>query len=253
MLATAPAIDRAETDRSLPQVESDAPARLERPRRESDGPADGASHIPVLPVARASTLWTPATVVSSPEEHDAPHELAVAAPIDRALTSAADTAGVSSSVMPVVERIERMIVDRSQAVREPVEPKRVAPAIVEHLPVQSVIDEPEQSDRAQARPLSIIQSMGAPPAPGAPDAQRVTPARVTPIVERIERIRENSAQDQGDRWNAAQASPATIQVTIGRIEVRATPSPAAPIKRASPAASTMSLEEYLRSRSGDRR
>jgi len=48
-------------------------------------------------------------------------------------------------------------------------------------------------------------------------------------------------------------SPApTIQVTIGRIEVRATPL-SAPVKRGLPPVSTMSLEDYLRSRSGDRR
>jgi hypothetical protein len=43
-----------------------------------------------------------------------------------------------------------------------------------------------------------------------------------------------------------------IHVTIGRIEVRAA-LPPTPVKRASPPTSTMSLEEYLRSRSGDRR
>ena len=42
----------------------------------------------------------------------------------------------------------------------------------------------------------------------------------------------------------------TIQVTIGRIEVRATPPAAAPARAARPATPKLSLEDYLRSRSG---
>jgi hypothetical protein len=44
-------------------------------------------------------------------------------------------------------------------------------------------------------------------------------------------------------------NPPTIHVTIGRIEVKATPPTAAPKRRAS-ASPTMSLDEYLRRRSG---
>jgi hypothetical protein len=40
----------------------------------------------------------------------------------------------------------------------------------------------------------------------------------------------------------------TIQVTIGRIEVRATPPPAAPARKEQKSA-VMTLEEYLRQRS----
>ncbi len=317
MLATAPMIDRAETERSLPQVESDTPARLERPRRESYGLDDEAPRTParsaasprepmrLQPAVMPPTVWVPPPVVSQPEEYAAPDGLAVATPIDRSLTSLADTAGASSSVVsvveriervivdrtqsdhdrieldhpaherenrplgveliahgdvahaptnkaPIVERIEHVIVDRSQPAREPAEPKRVAPTIVEHLAVQRVISEPERSEQAQITLPGIIQSTGSAPAPGAPDTQRATPARITPIVERIERIRENSAQNQVDRSHLAQATPPVIHVTIGRIEVRATPPPT-PVKRAAPAQPATSLEEYLRSRSGGRR
>lgn len=46
-----------------------------------------------------------------------------------------------------------------------------------------------------------------------------------------------------------QPSP-TIQVTIGRIEVRATPPPATSLAKSRPASPAMSLEEYLRQRGG---
>jgi hypothetical protein len=52
-----------------------------------------------------------------------------------------------------------------------------------------------------------------------------------------------------------QAVPAeqTIHVTIGRIEVRAAPPPTTPARPKSAPAPTMSLEDYLRSRSGGQR
>ncbi len=281
MLATAQTIDRAEAERSLPQVESDTLTRLERPRHESYGPGDEAPRTPALPVESPPAVWMPAPVVLRPDEHAAPYELDVAAPIDQSLTSSADTAGTPSSVVSVVERIERVIVDRTQSDHDRIEPdysaharenrplgveliahddaarapsnkvpivERIGRAIVEHLPLQRVISEPERSDQAQITLPVIIQSMGTAPVPGAPDAQRATPARITPNVERIERIRENSAQNQVDRSHVAQATPPTIHVTIGRIEVRATTS-AAPARQPQ-SRPRLSLDEYLRQRNG---
>lgn len=46
------------------------------------------------------------------------------------------------------------------------------------------------------------------------------------------------------------ASPATIQVTIGRIEVRATPAPDSPARSSRATTPALSLEDYLRQRSG---
>ena len=77
-------------------------------------------------------------------------------------------------------------------------------------------------------------------------------------------LRSARQETSGEPWPAAARASAragpgsdnapapvqqTIHVTIGRIEVRAT-LPPAPIKRASPPTSTMSLDDYLRSRSG---
>lgn len=41
----------------------------------------------------------------------------------------------------------------------------------------------------------------------------------------------------------------TIQVTIGRIEVRATPAPKAPVRERPSAPAALSLEDYLKQRS----
>jgi hypothetical protein len=57
--------------------------------------------------------------------------------------------------------------------------------------------------------------------------------------------REGEARDQ----RFAHASPSTIQVTIGRIEVRAT-TVAEPRQKAKPSSGATSLEDYLRHRSG---
>ena len=46
-----------------------------------------------------------------------------------------------------------------------------------------------------------------------------------------------------------EAPAPTIQVTIGRIEVRATPAAKAPVRERPAAPSALSLEEYLRQRS----
>ncbi len=327
VLETAPAIDRAETHRSMPKFESDTAARFEQPHRESYDHVDEAPRTPALPVAPQPVL-IPAPAISQPMEYDASREPAVDAPIDRSLTALADPAHsspdvvpvveriermivdrdqadhdhaesgrpahkrdtrplsaeaianndvtrVSSNVVPVVERIERVIVDRSQADHDHAEPDRpaherntrplsaevianneVTRASSNIVPVvermERVIVEHERADRMQTAQPGVSQSIGAVPAPHAPDVSRATHRHVTPVVERVERVRDNSDRTQVDRLSTARTAPPTIHVTIGRIEVRAMP-PATPVKRAAPPSSIMSLEEYLRSRSGDRR
>ena len=95
---------------------------------------------------------------------------------------------------------------------------------------------------------------------------RVTPHPiVTPVIERIVHERERTAPSQAQRSDqvahhtlppiATQPTatePPTIHVTIGRIEVRATP-PASPAKRSTPSSSALSLDDYLRARDGGKR
>jgi hypothetical protein len=95
---------------------------------------------------------------------------------------------------------------------------------------------------------------------------RVTPHPiVTPVIERIIHEREHPASSQTQPHSdqvtphttpiatqPAATEPPTIHVTIGRIEVRATP-PAAATKRSTHSSSTLSLDDYLRAREGGKR
>jgi hypothetical protein len=251
-------VERGQTDRDR--------AELDRPARERDTRPIG-----MPPIASHDAARTPTNGTSIDErvivergqadrdhaEPDRPARERDAGPIGVAPITHNDAARASPNTAPVIERIERVIVDHGQSDHNHVEHdhrarERAMPPGFERLPVQPVIVEPERSDRAQAAQSGSIQSVAAMPAPTAPDASRATHSRVTPNVERVERIRGNSDRGQVDRLSTTRAAPPMIHVTIGRIEVRAA-LPPTPVKRASPPTSTMSLEEYLRSRSGDRR
>jgi hypothetical protein len=157
-----------------------------------------------------------------------------------------DVSPAPSSVNPVIERFERVILEHTQANLEQIDPGQTAqdyaPPLVSVPPaVQRVTVEPERSESALPK---APQTTGDMSAPGLPAPPRLTPS--------IERVRESVEPRQADRANMAQPQQPTIHVTIGRIEVRATSS-TAPVKRVSPPATTMTLEEYLRSRAGDKR
>jgi hypothetical protein len=78
-------------------------------------------------------------------------------------------------------------------------------------------------------------------------------AAVTPVDE-------PEPPRRAERGQAAAAAtpppPPTIEITIGRVEVRATVGPPVPVARPQPVAQTaprLSLEEYLRNQNGGRR
>jgi hypothetical protein len=85
-------------------------------------------------------------------------------------------------------------------------------------------------------------------------APGIVPAPALPAPERME---TSLAREQREnRLFLAEAAPApapTIHVTIGRIEIRATPAAPAPARPAAPRPPGMSLDDYLRRRDGDGR
>jgi len=83
-----------------------------------------------------------------------------------------------------------------------------------------------------------------------PAAARATTPVVCPAV-----LLAKAAQSPPPRREpaAAPASPPPVQITIGRVEVRAVHAPAERARSAAPAAPRLSLDDYLRRRSGGSR
>jgi len=91
-------------------------------------------------------------------------------------------------------------------------------------------------------PAELTAIPGSTSTPASSTAVSVGNLQIAPSVKSL-------AQDFMEGGDTPQPSP-TIQVTIGRIEVRATPPPATSLAKSRPASPAMSLEEYLRQRGG---
>ena len=120
---------------------------------------------------------------------------------------------------------------------------------------------PARLSGALAAQLVTLQS--APPQQALPYSP--PPERAASVIKPA--LRSARQETSGEPWPAAARTSArsgagalsdpapvqqTIHVTIGRIEVRATPPPSAPPRKQA-AASVMSLDEYLKTRSGGQR
>ncbi|HWS54785.1 MAG TPA: hypothetical protein VN228_11690, partial [Pyrinomonadaceae bacterium] len=102
------------------------------------------------------------------------------------------------------------------------------------------------SEPAPAREPRLEPETATADAPPERAARR--PAALT-IEPRISRHVPHRAAARDDARAPAQAAP-TVNVTIGRVEVRAVPAPPAPAARRAASPPHMSLEEYLRRRAG---
>ena len=96
----------------------------------------------------------------------------------------------------------------------------------------TIVQSADQTDAGQLAPAL-------PPLAVPRQAESVPPIAVSQVRSQSRQTREVLA-----------APPPTVQVTIGRIEVRTVPSSAPPRPRAATAPARLSLEAYLRSRSG---
>lgn len=211
----------------------------------------------------------PRTVSTAPR----PAVTALPAPIEPHARS--DESSVRQASLTLPARVESPVI-----VPQPLEQRReVQREIINVTNIRSVVEQPlvqmpigervvigKESvtpDRAAA-PIGI--ELAAKPTANE-EHVRVTPHPiVTPVIERIIHERERPAPSQAQPRSDQVAphtlpqivtqqpatEPPTIHVTIGRIEVRATP-PAAPAKRSAPSSSTLSLDEYLRGRDGGKR
>jgi hypothetical protein len=105
---------------------------------------------------------------------------------------------------------------------------------------------PPAGEPAPPRPLRQVED-------GAPvPARRGDPVRTEPETRPMSPPRLVPTEREPPRPEPDAEPAPTIQVSIGRIEVRAVLAPAPRSPRVAPAAPRLSLEEYLRARNGDR-
>jgi hypothetical protein len=214
--------------------------------------------------------------ISDSFESHAPHTVLTAQPpasIDPRAPTAEPSARQAPLNLPV--RLEPPTL-----AYQPLEQRReVQREIVNVTNIRSAIEQPlihaPASERVVTEKKSVVPDRVAPPIgiePAALPASKKEQATltphpiVTPVIERIIHERERAAPSHGQpRSNqvvhhtppqltaqSAATEPPMIQVTIGRIEIRATP-PAASVKRSTPSSSTLSLDDYLRARDGGQR
>ena len=113
----------------------------------------------------------------------------------------------------------------------PLEPR------IEHIEIQRIVEPSRRTVRSESQPSQFPHKPSANPTPKSEPL--VTPLRLAPRLEPAIPLPKPISK----------AAPApTIDVTIGRIEVRATPPPASKPKKQSAEPLVMSLDEYLRQR-----
>ncbi len=265
-----------------PALPPDSPAELEeqhvfqtaaRPRQEAPARASTApesrADAPAGDAAAAQPAGLPAVarVPAPPEprppaERQAPREavslvaeaVAVARPAQGSVPPPSTAAAPPAALLQTVDLPPRAA--------RPADARPVSAR--EHRPHDSGLAHVQPAARAQAQPT---QEWPAPPLAGQrapavpavaprppeaarpaqhPDAARPEPLRPAPLIQ--PEIAPARPRDAAPRQEAEPGPAPVIQVTIGRIEVRAAPAPTRPERpRAAPAA--MTLDEYLRKRS----
>jgi hypothetical protein len=157
--------------------------------------------------------------------------------------------------------VERVLEEARQA--SP--PRTAAPTVIESTLLQPILREVVVERTAEAPPLPAAtprevfpphvlsadvrdQAGSAPDAPRPPRALKPLTEAAPPVVvqPRMERRRREPAAPE----TSISATRPTIQVTIGRVEVRAIPAPAPPGRRPHPQPTVMTLDEYLKQRAG---
>jgi hypothetical protein len=219
----APRIEELASEHPIeaPRVHAPAAHRPDRPERPNTSPALTAAATP----ARAPLSRTPEAVPRAQPAPTLPRLAAVPpAPAHRAAATAIDgEAGRTARPAPAHETAA------THRERGAPTPRRVD---VPALRVQQVAT-PSKAPELAARTAVWRDVMPARPAALLAMAARQASPRREPA--------------------AAPALPPPVQVTIGRVEVRAAQSPAQPVRKASTAAPSLSLDEYLRRRTGGTR
>lgn len=188
---------------------------------------DGTS--PMAPSAREMGRPAPA---SPPRAAEAPRAMRGAAPgwADETIVERVGAPRFVSGVRPTRDLEE----DDARPVAPPLAPHPAPPTVIR----------PVEVERAGEVAMHRERSLERAAVPARPDAVRpVAPSVLVPSLRPAPSVARPAAVSMQP------TPPPTIQVTIGRVEIRATQqaSPPRPARSATP---RLSLEEYLRSRSG---
>lgn len=242
--------------RRLPDIMPDDASTVEtaldgtRPTRE----AAPAEPNPATPIMAARTMEETSRAVSPSTRSD--FTARSIAPRDQAAPPAiAPIAERATSPTVAAPQLAPSIINHPDEPRRPAEPTSPAERLI--VERERIDREPEKPPVPVLMPQTVLIERPAAPA--------TSPSIVQPVVERVIDRREKIAPPDRSRDARSTSAPTTanetlpeppappvIHVTIGRVEVRATPTPAAP-RRAAHSTPTLSLEDYLRSRNGGRR
>ncbi len=223
-----------------------SPSRSARGARADDGIATHASR-PAAPPVAAEAPVSPATVDAQPAAQ-APREL-----ISRVAAVPADSppAVVPAAVPDLAPAAAALRADRRVEPHAEPSPSHVVEPLVRRAPAPPapVVEDPPRRQVARGRDEGIPERVVLPNTDrGVPDippvAARVLAAPAAPaIVPRVVR----AAPERPAPPSLALATETTVHVSIGRIEVRATPQPAEQRRERVPSP-VMSLGDYLNSR-----
>jgi hypothetical protein len=149
--------------------------------------------------------------------------------------------------------IERIVTLVEREVEQPRPPVQPAPRVQENaaVPLAPAPASVRRMDRSDGGPLRE-EAGSRPPqfSPVVPPPAR--PVVVTPLIQPAAR-RAPAPRPLPAIVQRERSSPPTIQVTIGRIEVRASSAPAVPSRAARPSGPKLDLDDYLKARSGGSR
>jgi len=217
------------------------------------------------PIGLEQTPWSVADPVQAGEDASAPRDnhleqtpWSVAGPVQAGEDASAprdrrapDTFNDAPAPPPIQSAGEATTTGMNPSEREPVNLAvdnrrtvvRLQAAVELPVPAEQTVVKPVVS------PLSHPERQPAAIAGNEPLTPAIQPRPVSPAQPRLNPVSQPAF---GESSNLRAAEAPTIQVTIGRIEVRATP-PAAPVPKSRPASPTLSLDDYLRQRNEGRR
>lgn len=243
--------------RRLPDIMSDDASTVEmaldgtRPTREA-APAESN---PATPIMAAPTMEETSRAVSPSTRSDFAARSAVPRDPASSPTIAPIAERATSSTMAAPQFAPPPIIDHPDEPRRPAAPTSPAERLI--VERERIGREPEKPPISVLTPQTDLVEKSAAPV--------TSPSIVQPVVERVIDRRADSVSPDRSRDTRSPSPPAppneappeppappVIHVTIGRVEVRATPTTAAP-RRAAHSTPTLSLEDYLRSRNGGRR